>query len=160
MIPLNKMPDESKVWIYQSDRKFTNKEVAKIEEKLSDFISNWTSHGTALKASGVVLYNQFLILCADEESAKASGCSIDKSVAFIKHLEKEFNCNFFNRLLIYYKENNEIKNISYHLLIEKLEKNEISKDMLIFNNTITRKKELSENWIIPIKDSWIATQLS
>lgn len=155
MIPMNEMPDHSRVWVYQSDRKFSDEEVVKIEQLLIDFIGNWTTHGTALKASGAVLYNRFVIIMADEASVKASGCSIDKSVAFIKQLEKEFNCDFFNRLLIAFKVGNNIFTVPFHSITEKIAKNEISEDTLIFNNLISTKKEMLDNWIIPLKESWV-----
>ncbi len=159
MIPINEMPDHSRVWVYQSDKKFSDDEVVKIEQLLLEFIGNWATHGTALKASGAVLYNRFVIIMADEASVKASGCSIDKSVAFIKQLEKEFNCDFFNRLLITLKTDNDTITIPLHLIADKLMQNEISEKVLIFNNLVTTKSELLNNWIIPLKESWIMRQI-
>lgn len=159
MIPMNEMPDHSRVWVYQSDRKFSDEEVAKIEQLLIDFIGNWATHGTALKASGAVLYNRFVIIMADEASVKASGCSIDKSVAFIKQLEKEFNCDFFNRLLIAFKTNNDTITFPLHSIADKIVRNEINENTLIFNNLVTTKSELLNNWIIPLKESWIMHQI-
>lgn len=159
MIPINEMPDHSRVWIYQSDRKFSDDEVAAIEQRLVEFIINWTTHGTPLKASGAVLYNRFLIILADEDSVKASGCSIDKSVAFVKQLEKELNCDFFNRMLIAYKSGDEIDTFHLSELADKLSKNEISKEHFVFNNLVNSKLELLNYWIIPLKNSWLANQL-
>ncbi|MFN7014239.1 MAG: hypothetical protein ACK4ON_08230, partial [Bacteroidia bacterium] len=122
--------------------------------------SNWSTHGTALKATGAVLYNHFVIIMADEASVKASGCSIDKSVAFIKQLEKEFNCDFFNRLLIAFKNENNIFTIPLQLIAEKLAQNKISDNALIFNNLVATKCELLNNWIIPLKESWIMPQIA
>lgn len=160
MIPINEMPDNSKVWIYQSDKKFADEEVNKIEKLLADFISNWTSHGTLLKATAAVLYHRFVIIMADESSVKASGCSIDKSVAFIKHLEKEFNCDFFNRLLIAFKTDTDTFTIPLSLIYEKLAQKEITEDTLIFNNLVSTKSELLNKWIIPLKESWIMPQIA
>jgi hypothetical protein len=155
MIPMNEMPDHSRVWIYQSDRAFSNEEVAKIEKLLTEFINNWSTHGTSLKASGAVLYNRFVIIMAYEATVKASGCSIDKSVAFIKQLEKEFNCDFFNRLKIAYKEGNEVKTFHFNEKEELISKGVISSDTIIFNNLVQTKSELFTNWQVKIKDSWL-----
>ncbi|MFN4234992.1 MAG: ABC transporter ATPase [Bacteroidia bacterium] len=155
MIPINEMPDHSRVWIYQSDRKFSDDEVAAIEQKLADFISNWASHGTPLKASGAVLYNRFLIILADEDSVKASGCSIDKSVAFVKQLEKELKCDFFNRLLIAYKSGDEIKTFHFAEKDELISQGKINDNTIIFNNLIQNKADLLSNWQQRLSESWL-----
>lgn len=155
MIPINEMPEHSRVWVYQSDRKFSKEEVAKIEQKLLDFISNWATHGTALKASGVILYNQFLVLFADEESVKASGCSIDKSVAFVKQLEKEFSCDFFNRLLVAYKSGEEIKTFHFAEKDELISQGKITESTIIFNNLIQNKSDFLSNWQQRLSESWL-----
>jgi hypothetical protein len=155
MIPINEMPDNSRVWIYQSDRKFSDGEVTKIEQLLANFITNWSTHGTALKATGAVLYNRFVIIMADENSVKASGCSIDKSVAFIKQLEKEFNCDFFNRLLISYKENGDIKQFNLSQKEALIEQGIISNTTIIFNNLVQNKAELLSSWEQPLSASWL-----
>lgn len=155
MIPINEMPDHSRVWVYQSDRKFSDDEVAKIEQRLTDFISNWASHGAPLKASGAVLYNRFLIILADENSVKASGCSIDKSVGFVKQLEKEFSCDFFNRLLVAYKSGEDIKTFHLAEKEELISQGKISGNTIIFNNLVQNKSDFLRNWQIKISDSWL-----
>jgi hypothetical protein len=38
IIPFDKIPKESRVWIYQSNRKFTEKEITEITNKLKNFL--------------------------------------------------------------------------------------------------------------------------
>jgi hypothetical protein len=40
-----------------------------------------------------------------------------------------------------------------------IENDFITADTLYFNNTILTKKELLNNWIIPLKDSWLASRI-
>jgi len=72
------MPANSRVWVYQSNRAFTDNEVEKINEQLTLFVDKWVSHNQALKAYGAVYHNQFVVLMVDESQAGASGCSIDR----------------------------------------------------------------------------------
>ncbi len=44
----NNLPNNSRVWIYQSDREFSQNEVDFITEKAIEFINNWTRHGDDL----------------------------------------------------------------------------------------------------------------
>lgn len=87
-IPFENLPEESKIWIYQSNRKFSDDEFAAIDADLKIFIENWAAHGTSLEASYLLKYNRFIILAVNQEVQIATGCSIDSSVQFIQTLEK------------------------------------------------------------------------
>jgi hypothetical protein len=51
------LPVESRIWIYQSNRKFSDDEIIEIEKDLQSFIDEWMSHGTPLEASFITKYN-------------------------------------------------------------------------------------------------------
>ena len=89
-VPFETLPEESKVWIYQSNRKFTDEEFAAIETDLKTFVENWAAHGTGLEASFELKYNRFIILAVNQENQIATGCSIDSSVQFIQSLEQKY----------------------------------------------------------------------
>ena len=88
-IPFENLPEESKIWIYPSNRKFSEQEVAAIETDLKLFLDSWDSHGTGLESSYQIKYNRFILLAVNQEVQTASGCSIDKSVQFIQQLEQK-----------------------------------------------------------------------
>jgi hypothetical protein len=48
-IPFENLPEESKIWIYQSNRKFSDAEFSEIEVALQDFLKDWAAHGTSLE---------------------------------------------------------------------------------------------------------------
>ena len=47
--------EESRVWIYQSNRTLSPLEIIEIEDKIKDFLISWTAHGSDLQASYRVL---------------------------------------------------------------------------------------------------------
>ena len=86
------LPSNSRVWIYQSDREFSDQEINFITEKAIEFIEQWTKHGFNLKGSFTIKYNQFLVLAVDEGdyhfyNAEHHGYKInrDKSSSEILH---------------------------------------------------------------------------
>lgn len=87
-VPFESLPQESKIWIYQSNRKFSDDECSEIETDLESFLQNWSAHGTSLEASYQLKYNRFIIIAVNQEVQNATGCSIDASVQFIQNLEK------------------------------------------------------------------------
>jgi len=50
LVEFNTLPEESRVWIYQANRSFSEEELQEIESKLDVFIQNWAAHGSDLKA--------------------------------------------------------------------------------------------------------------
>ena len=61
-VPFESLPEESRIWIYQSSRKFSDEEIADIKNDLEEFLNNWSAHGSALEASYEIKYNRFMLL--------------------------------------------------------------------------------------------------
>ena len=154
------LPDDTRVWIYQSNRKFTDSEAESIKEQGDKFIDEWTAHGADLKAAFEVFHNQFIVVFADENEAKASGCSIDKSVHFIKHLEEEYEVSLMNRTLVAYEDGDNIVTLPQEDFLEQVTQGKLSEETIVFNNLVTTKQDLETKWQVPLKESWHRELLS
>ncbi len=146
--------ENSRVWIYQSDRKLTDTEAQQIKMQLSDFASAWTAHNNQLKAAAEIRYNRFLVLIVDENQAGASGCSIDKSVNFIKHLEQQYHINLLDRFNLAYRQGEEVLSAPRHEFEALVKQGDIHSDTIVFNNLVQNLNELNNNWEVPFKNSW------
>lgn len=154
MTPLNTLPPNSKVWVYQCNRPLTESEKEIITQLGIQFIAQWSAHGASLKASFDIVYNRFIVLAVDEEQALASGCSIDKSVKFIKELEQQFNLNLFDRLQVAYRNGNDIVSCSLSAFEKLAEQGLVNQNTVVFNNMVTTKHGLDTEWEVPLKQSW------
>ncbi len=148
------LPSHSRVWVYQSERVFTSKEMDYISENARDFIEQWTRHGTNLKGSFTIKYNQFLILAVDEQFNNVSGCSIDSSVRFVRELEKEFNIDLMNKMNISFRDNDTINIVKMNIFKEFARLNKITQETIVFNNMISTKQELVTQWEVAANTSW------
>ncbi len=146
--------DNSRVWIYQADRKLIDAEAIQIQQRLNGFTAAWTAHNRQLKAHGELRYNRFIILMVDESQAGASGCSIDKSVNFMKQLEQQFNINLFDRFNLAYYSGREIISVPRHTFEELIRQKQINADTIVFNNLVQTVDELNTSWEVPFKNSW------
>lgn len=146
--------ENSRVWIYQSDRVLNPEEEQRIQQKLDEFTSQWLAHGHQLAAYGEIRHSQFLILSVDEQVAGATGCSIDKSVYLMKEIEKEFGIGLFDRFRIAYRDGDQIVNCSKTEFEDLLNKGELNSDTLVFNNMISSRKDLDSSWEVAMKNSW------
>lgn len=158
LLPDNFSPD-SKVWVYQSSRLFSLHEALEIESLLSKFSSEWRSHGQEVYAYCNLFFGRFIVLMADETHTTVGGCSTDSSVRFVKELGKKFNVDFFNRTSLAFVINNKIEILPMNQLTYALDNYFISPDTLYFNNLIATKEELENKWIVPVKNSWIASKI-
>ena len=153
-VPFDRLPDDSRVWIYTTNRYLSDEEVIAIEQDLSAFLTQWTAHQQALEASCLIPYNNFIVIGLNENKNSASGCSIDASVLFLKQLEKKFKLDLFDRMLITYKKNNQIKHLALHEFKRLAKQGELSKSTTVFNNLVQTKKDFLSNWETLAEFSW------
>jgi hypothetical protein len=149
-----KFSPQSRVWIYQSDRKLTDQEVQQIQPELDRFATNWTAHNNQLQAKGEIRYNRFFILIVDESQAGASGCSIDKSVHFMQQVQQHLGINLFDRFNLAYRDGEEVLSLPRHGFEAKLKDGSINKETVVYNNLVQNLTELETKWEVPFKDSW------
>jgi hypothetical protein len=153
-VPFENLPLESKIWIYQSNRKFSDEEVAEIENGLQIFIENWAAHGTSLEASYQLKYNRFIILAVNQEVQNASGCSIDASVKFIQELEQKYNVDLLDKMNVTFKLG---EHVAHKTLIDfkKMAKDKaVTENTIVFNNLVNSIEEWNDNWEVPASESW------
>lgn len=159
LIP-SEFSDNARVWIYQSSRAFIEKEANEVNEQLFQFYSQWLSHGDTVKGWAKLLFRQFVVVIADETDVTVSGCSTDSSVRVIKSLERQYSVNFFDRLMLTFLVKDKAEMLPLNQVQYAIDKGYINGDTPLFNNTLTTKKELMENWLVPLKDSWLARQVT
>lgn len=152
--------DNARVWIYQGSRPFIEKEATEINEQLHQFYSQWLSHGAPVKGWAKLLFRQFIVVIADEEDVTVSGCSTDSSVKVVKSLERQYSVNFFDRMMLTFLVKDKAEMLPLHQVQYALDKSYIDADTPMFNNTLTSKRELMENWLVPLKDSWLASRVT
>jgi len=155
LIPFEQLDKNSKIWIYQSDRKLTEKEESFVRKNTESFLVEWTAHGNSLQAGMQLHFGQFLIIGVNEGVNEASGCSIDKSVQYITELGKALNIDLLQRSKVAVKNKTQIQLIEFSEIKSAVESGVISRDTEVFNNAIVSKKDLESNWLLSATDSWI-----
>ena len=146
----------SKVWVYQGNRPFMLSEALEIEDLLNQFTAEWRSHGAEVDAYANLFFGQFVVLMADESRTTVGGCSTDSSVRFIKELGEKFKVDFFNRTNLAFLVKDKIEVLPMNQVQYAMDNQFINSDTLYFNNLVQTKEALENNWIIPLKESWLA----
>ena len=153
-VPFDTLPEDAKIWIYQSNRKFSDEEIQEIEKDLTSFLEDWSAHGQQLEASFVTKYNRFIIIAVNQETQAATGCSIDASVQFIQNLEQKYEVDLLDKMNVTFKVG---EHVAHKTLIDfkKMAKDKaVTGDTIVFNNLVNNIAEFNESWETPAADSW------
>ena len=154
MVNYEVLSENTRVWIYQSDKPFEEADIPKVRAKVKGFATEWVSHSEALKSFGDIYHGRFVVLMVDETQGGASGCSIDSSVRFIQELEKDYGMDMFDRMNFTYKTEDGIKSAHREEFIELYRLGLINDETVVFNNLVTTKKAFEKKWEISLGESW------
>lgn len=157
--PFETLEDSARIWIYQAGRRFTETEKNTISDTLTTFTHSWVAHGNPLKTSFAILYDQFIVLAADENFNEASGCSIDSSVRVIRQLDQQFSLDLFDRTKIGFLKGEQLEMIPLHELPRALAQGQWKSDSMFFNNVLSTKGQLRNGWITPANQTWLKRYL-
>jgi hypothetical protein len=154
MTDYNQLSPGSRVWIFQADRKLSGMESKTISNELLQFVDNWLSHGTLLKAHYKLLHDRFIVFFADEQGDRMCGRAIDASVRFVKGLEEKHSLSFLDRSRLAYIKDGRVTACTLDELGQRIEDGEISPDTEVFNNLVSTKEEFDNSWTVPLSKSW------
>lgn len=153
-VDFDQLAPTARTWVYLSDRTWNADEVRFIESAVRTFLENWTAHQQALSASFKLFHDRFLVIAVDQQVTGASGCSIDKSVAFIQELENKLQCRMMDRLLFAYKQEGNIRVVRKDEFEQLAETGQISDSTIVFDNLVDTVQALNHRWEIPFERSW------
>lgn len=155
LISFDEMPNTARVWVYQSEKKFTDSQVVEIISKGNQFCENWAAHGNPLKSTIKIFHNQFIVIAVDENFNNTTGCSIDKSVALVQSLEQSLGISLFSRTNIAFLSKEEVFTKPLQGIKNEISSGVIDKETVTFNNLVQNIGELKEKWQIPVGESWL-----
>ena len=150
----------SRLWIYQSSRELTEDEVKWVAEELKAFTDQWDAHGKKLSADAEIRYKRFVLIAVDERMEMPSGCSIDKSVHVLKQAGIKLGIDFFDRTQVACRTGDQIRTFDFRQCRELLEGGELTRETVIFDNTIQKLQQLDSEWMKPLKESWLKKYLN
>jgi hypothetical protein len=154
-IDFESMPDTARVWVYQSNRTFSELELDTIQVNLKLFCEQWTAHRQVLNTSFLTLHNRFVILAVDESLNEVSGCSIDSSVHILKKLEEALSLSLLDKSEVAYWKGEEVRTVALPQIKAAVDSEELTPNTLIFNNLIKNIAELKNQWQVNADATWL-----
>jgi len=78
----------------------------------------------------------------------------------IKEIEQQFNVNLFDRITLAFIVKDKIQLLPISQLPYSVDNGFIQLETLYFNNLVQTREELENNWIVPVKDSWLSNKIA
>lgn len=153
-VNFNELPENARIWIYQSNRSFSSAELSELEQKIKHYVEEWTAHGLGLTASFELRYNRFIIIGVNQDKHSVSGCSLDDKVRFIQQLEKEYQVDLLDRMNVSYRQGEFIAYKNLTDFKKMVKEKAVSAKTIVFNNLVNTKAEYEHHWEIPMEESW------
>lgn len=153
-VPFESLPKNARIWIFQSNRTFSEEEVEYISGSLEIFTNTWQRHGVDLSASFTIKYSQFIVLAVDENVNDVSGCSIDASVSTIKELESKLDVDLMNKLNVAFKIGENMNVVSMTDFQQYVREGKINETTVVFNNMVQSIEEFELTWEVAASNSW------
>jgi hypothetical protein len=154
-IPFDQLPGQARIWIYQSERKLNQNELAIVKQRLARFCEGWNTHGNSMPTSFEVLNDHLLLLAVDESGLGASGCSIDSSVRALRELENLLGVNLTDQGKV------SVRNAEGDLSVfpalglkSKVQAGELTLEQEVINPMVRTKADLHQLWL-PVRNSWL-----
>lgn len=151
--------DESRVWIFQSNRPFNEQEGLEINEQLLQFYSQWKSHGADVKGWAGLIYQCFVVVLADESINAVGGCSTDGLFRVIKSFERQYQVDFFDRMRLTFLVKEKAEQLPMQQVKYALQQGFLETDTPLFNNLVDTKAKLVNEWMVPLNKSWLWPRL-
>ncbi|MDX9749660.1 MAG: hypothetical protein RBT71_01080 [Flavobacteriales bacterium] len=156
---LTDMPAHARAWVYKAPRDLSQAELKLVRDHGHAFTSTWAAHGAPLDACVDVLHARFVVVAVDEDQARASGCSIDKSVGFIKQLEHDLNVMLTDRMIVVYEADGAIASCHLNDLPGLIAQGVVTGETIVFDDLVPTVGELRDRFRAPLRTTWLERYL-
>lgn len=149
----NSMPEDSKVWVFPSQKKIYPNEIEKLEKKISDFILTWEEQNEQLEASFAIKYNRFVVIFADSENVISTEI-INQLISFIFELQAELETELMDKMNACFKQGEYVQYKDLKDFKKLIKDKGVNKNTIVFDNLVSTKQEFDEYWEVPASESW------
>ena len=153
---LQAVNDSDTVWIYQASRRLNEVEQRELLASGREFCASWATHGKPLDAAVLLFDGLFVIVKVNSAMMAASGCSIDKSLQWIRSMEQQFSISLLDRMQVAWLDGDgQIHHAGLNEAKNAYANAALNANCRVFNHTITRGSDLKNAWLQPLSQSWL-----
>jgi hypothetical protein len=154
-VPFETLPDDSRLWVFGVERSLAKAEQDSLLSAVDSFLETWVAHGMPLTCGRDWRHERFLLVAVDQASVPPSGCSIDAMVGVLKDQERRLGVRVLDNTPVWFLMDGVVQRLARPDFRKLVEKEAVSPDTVVFDNTVTRLKDAREGpWEGPARASW------
>lgn len=160
VVPFESLPDDSRVWVFGSDKPVTGTAAEKLLATVDRFLAQWNAHGAPLRCARDWRDNRFLTIGVDQSTAGASGCSIDGLYRALKGVEAEVGSTLIQGGRVFYRDaSGAIVSTTRDLFGELGAAGAVGPRTRVFDTSLTSLGDWRERFEVESGQSWHAELL-
>lgn len=149
-------PPHWRLWVYVSSQVLDEQQTQSMKKAFTQFQSQWSAHGKALRSDMALVQDQILLIVVDEDHAKTTGCSLDKLTHFIGQIELELKTDFLDRSKFYaYDRENEVwRSFNRAALKRAYQLGEVNDETPVLDTLIDSAGRVETELVKSLTSSW------
>jgi hypothetical protein len=103
-VSFSQLPDDARVWVFGASDPITGGRAATLLSRVDEYLDDWKAHGDPLTCARDWRDDRFLAIGVDENSAGASGCSIDALFRILQQMQESLGSTIVGGGRVYYRD--------------------------------------------------------
>lgn len=150
---------QSYTWIYSLKNSLEADTLSALQQNFDAFTDQWKTHGKPVDGLIQTRHNRFVIVQADPNVARPSGCSIDSLRRAVTGILQQAQLESLDASKVFYRDaDGEIQYIDFREIPKALAQGQMTGDSIVFDNTLGQSDDL-EKWELPLKATWLKRYL-
>ncbi len=142
-------------WIFSLESTLTEAQNTQLEQTFQRYLEKWNSHGRPISAQILVRHNRFVLVQADPDENRPSGCSIDSLKRAVSQILEAEGLNSVDASRVFYKDpTGKVASIDFRELPNALKEGTISPETQVFDHSLGQSDDLSR-WEVSLQDTWM-----
>ncbi|MFN8581245.1 MAG: hypothetical protein U0163_09755 [Gemmatimonadaceae bacterium] len=154
-VPFAQLPDDARVWIFGASDALREDKARHLLDAVDAYLEQWDAHGQPLTCGRDWRDGRFLAIGVDEQSAGASGCSIDALFRVLLQLQATLGATIVGGGRLYYRDAaGEIQCTTRPEFARLRAAAVVDDDTVVFDTSVATGRQYRERFERPLANSW------
>ncbi|MBA3670540.1 MAG: hypothetical protein H0W68_00775 [Gemmatimonadaceae bacterium] len=156
LVPFDALPDDARVWTFGTDRALDTDGETALLRATDEYLESWTAHGAPLTVGRTWHANRFLVVGVDQDSAGATGCSIDGLFRVLQELQGSLGVNLVQGGRVFFRATEgAIGAVARSDVATLVRDGLLTEDTVVFDTSLTDLGSWRSCFERPAKESWV-----
>ena len=152
LVAFDSLPDDARLWVFGSSHAVDARGTETLLTSVDQWMSQWTAHGAPLTCAREWRDGRFLVIGVDQQSAGASGCSIDALFRVLSDMQNDLGASFLGGGRVFYRSDDG----AVHCVDRPAFAHTpgLADETKVFDTTVTTAGAYRTAFELPLRNSW------